>query len=113
MSSGPALAYSTKTSKYRRLVEDAGFVYFELGISPSTTAVFGDQSIVRECAMRVLVKSLQIRRGRRGIEVIVKFLYVLAVIPLGARSGRTGAPSGSDPGHSTGRSKNRRGTRDR
>src|SRR5262249_11356241 len=44
----------------------------------------GDQRVVRERRVRVLVEGLQVRRRRGGVEEVVELLDVLAVVALGA-----------------------------
>src|ERR1700735_5575060 len=43
-------------------------------------AIFGNQLLVREFSVRILVQIFQIRTGRRGVEVVVILFDVLAMI---------------------------------
>ncbi len=82
MSSGPSLAYSRKTSKYRSSSK-----------TPVSRSSYSSSSFVRlrfvssevpvgELALRVLVEVLHVRVGRRRVDVEVVLLHVLAVVPL-------------------------------
>ncbi len=82
MSSAPPLAYSTKTSKYRSVVEDAGVEQLVLELLAGPPAVGLHQVGVRKGRLRVLVEVLHVRVRRRAVEVEVVLLHVLAVVPL-------------------------------
>ena len=67
------------------LVEDAGVEQLELRLPPCRAARFSStQPRVRELALRILVEHLHVRVRRRGVEVEVVLLHVLAVVALGA-----------------------------
>jgi hypothetical protein len=66
------------------LVEDPGVEQLVLGLSAVATRVFGSQRLVRERRLRVLVQPLHVGVRRRGVEVEVVLLHVLAVIAVGA-----------------------------
>ena len=47
-------------------------------------AVFLDELIVGECCLGVLIKRLEVRMGRRGVEVIITLFAIFAVIAFRA-----------------------------
>ena len=65
------------------VVEDPGVDQLVLGLGLAARAVGGDQVVVGELALRVLVEHLQVRRRRRRVQVVVALLDVLAVVALG------------------------------
>src|SRR3989441_1191898 len=65
-------------------LEDAGVHELELGISAAPPLILLDEPRVRKLALRILVETLHIGVGRRGVEVEVIVLDVLAVVPLRA-----------------------------
>ena len=67
------------------VVEDAGVEQLVLQLEPASGTVRGDEIGVRELAQRVAVAVLQVRARRRGVEVEVVLLHVLAVVALGVR----------------------------
>ena len=67
------------------VVEDAGVEQLVLQLEPASSAVRRDEIGVRELVQRVPVAVLQVRARRRGVEVEVVLLHVLAVIALGVR----------------------------
>ena len=89
------------------VVEDPGVDQLVLGLGLAARPVGGEQVVVGELALRVLVEHLQVRRRRRRVEVVVALLDVLAVVALGVgqaeeplleRSGRarsTAPPTGT------------------
>jgi hypothetical protein len=64
------------------VVEDAGVDQLVLEVFSTERLVATDDLIVRVCRLRVLVQVLHVRVGRRGIEIEVVFLHVLAVVCL-------------------------------
>ena len=66
------------------LVEDARVEQLILQLVLSALAVDLDQLLVGKRRLRILVEALEVRVGRRGIDVEVIFLQVLAVVALGA-----------------------------
>ena len=82
MSSGPTLAYSTSTSKKRSPAKTPVSSQLELGLVAAAAAVLVPEPLVRELGLRVAVEQPQVRVGRRGVEVEVLLLHVLAVVPL-------------------------------
>ena len=66
-------------------LEHAGVDQLELSHVLTPPAVFLDQPLIRVGCLRVLVERLQVRMGRRRVEVVVQLLHVLAVIALGPR----------------------------
>ena len=64
------------------LVEDAGVDQFVLGFLAASAAVGEHQLIIRIGGLRILVEVLHVGMGRRGIQVEVVLLEVLAVIAL-------------------------------
>ena len=83
-SSAAALAYSTTTSKYRSSARSAGVDQLELRGPAIPPAVLLDQPRVRERRLGILVEHLHVGVRRRGVEVEVVLLDVLAVIALAA-----------------------------
>src|SRR5207253_8926979 len=69
------------------LVEGPGIDQLELTLVPGPAMVLGDEPVVGKRGLRILVEGLAIGRGRRGVEVIVGLLDVLAVIAF--RPGQT------------------------
>ena len=67
------------------LVEDAGVEDLVLPSAPSAPGVLLDQPTVRKLGLGVLVEVLHVRVGRRRVELVVKLLHVLAVVPLRPR----------------------------
>jgi hypothetical protein len=63
-------------------VEDAGVGELELGHIPAPALVLLHEPGVGELGLGVLVEGLQVRVGRRGIEVEVLLLHILAVVAL-------------------------------
>ena len=84
MSSGPALAYSTTTSKKRSSSRIPVSASSYSGCVSTAARVLGDQVRVRELALRIAVERLEVRAGRRRVEVGVDLLDVLAVVALRA-----------------------------
>ena len=64
------------------LVEDAGVDQFEFRIAARAAAVFLEQLLVGKLGLRILVQALHVGMRRRGIEVEVTLLHVLAVVAL-------------------------------
>src|ERR1700686_3916552 len=64
------------------VVEHIGVDQFELGLPDAATPALFHQSFVGVLGLRILVEHPQVRMRRRGIEVVVEFLHVLAVIAL-------------------------------
>ena len=64
--------------------EDAGVRELELGIVRAAATVLFHELRVGKLGLGVLVERLQVRVRRRGVEVVVAFLHVLAVVALGA-----------------------------
>ena len=64
------------------LVEDARVEQLVLVVLLAASAVGGDEVLVRERALRVLVQTLQVRVRRRAVEVEPVLLGVLAVVAL-------------------------------
>ncbi|HET8586233.1 MAG TPA: hypothetical protein VFM74_00005 [Candidatus Limnocylindria bacterium] len=65
-------------------VEDPRVDELELGILPAARRVLRAQAVIWESGLRVAVARLQVRGGRRGVEVPVDLLDVLAMVPIGA-----------------------------
>ena len=64
------------------IVEQAAVHEFELRLCPAAAAVLLDQPRIRKFGLGIFIERLQIRMGRRGIEVKIAFFHVLAVIAL-------------------------------
>ena len=64
------------------LGEDPGVEQLELRLEPVPVAVPGDERLVGERRLRVLVEVLHVRMGRGAVEVEVILLDVLSVVPL-------------------------------
>src|SRR5215510_13522517 len=62
------------------LVKNAGIDQFELWRAQAAPAIFLDQPSVRIFGLRILVERLHVRMRRRRVEIVVKLLYVLAVV---------------------------------
>ena len=62
------------------LVEDAGVDQFELARVAASVPILLDQLLIREGGLRILVQILHVGVRRRGVQVEVAFLAVLAVI---------------------------------
>ena len=84
MSSGPALAYSMTTSKNRSSSRIPVSASSYSGASRPRRAFSATQVPVRELALRIAVERLEVRAGRRRVEVGVDLLDVLAVVALRA-----------------------------
>ena len=67
------------------VVEGVGIAEFEFAFIPSAAAILFHQRGIRKGALRILVQRLEVRRGRRRVEVVVALLHVLAVIAFRAR----------------------------
>ena len=65
--------------------EQARIEQLEFRIEPPPAQVLLQQPVVREGPLRILVQHLQIGVGRRGVEIVVQLLDVLAVIPFRIR----------------------------
>jgi hypothetical protein len=50
----------------------------------ATAAAFLDELIVGECSLRVFVKRLEVRMGRRRVEVIITLFAIFTVIAFRA-----------------------------
>ena len=61
-------------------IKDPSVFQFELWRMNATVSVFADQTFVRKCCLRILVESFGIRMSRRGIQIVVLFFDVFAVI---------------------------------
>jgi hypothetical protein len=79
----PGLGVLDKDVEVATIVEDAGVEQFVLRPAPAATVVLLDQVRVRELPLRILVEHLQEGVRRRGVEVVVQLLDVLAVVALG------------------------------
>jgi hypothetical protein len=74
------LAYSTNNVEVAIVVKDAGIEQFEFGIIRAAFEILLDQKIIRKLPLRVLVQHLQVRMGRRRIQIVVELFDILAVI---------------------------------
>ena len=83
MSSASALAYSAHDIEVAVVVEDPGVEQLEFGLGLPALAVHPHQGFVGVLRLRILVERLQVGVRRRGVEVVVQLLHVLAVVPLG------------------------------
>ena len=79
---GPALAYSTKTSKYRSSSKIPVSISSYSSSSLDRLRFVSTRSAVGVLPLRVLVEVLHVGVGRRGVEVEVVLLDVLAVVAL-------------------------------
>ena len=70
------------------VVQDAGVEQFKLRRVFVATPVLLDELRVGEFPLRILVEHLQIGVRRRGVEVVVKLLRVLAMIALAVRQAK-------------------------
>jgi hypothetical protein len=53
----------------------------------TATSVLSNEISIRKLSLRILVETLAVGVGRRGIEIVVEFLDVLSMVPL--RAGET------------------------
>ena len=83
------------------VVEHAGVEQLVLRVELAPPAVLGDQVVVRERRLRVVVAPAVPGVAGHGVEVPPVLLDVLAVVAPPRRSARTSAPSGSGRGRST------------
>jgi hypothetical protein len=67
------------------LVKDTGIGQFELAIVLPATPILRHQPAVRELPLRVLIEGLLVGMRGSGIQVVVAFLDVLAVVALVVR----------------------------
>src|SRR5881628_3397730 len=65
-------------------LEDSGVHELELGITAAAPLVLLDEPRVGKLALGILVEALHVRVGRRGVEIEVVVLDVLAMVSLGA-----------------------------
>src|SRR5260370_8323799 len=79
---GRGLGVLDKDVEVAIIVEHPGVDEFEFALVAPAAAVFLDQRRVGKFALRILVQRLEIGSGRRGVEVEVTFLDVLAVVPF-------------------------------
>ena len=64
------------------VIENTALHQLELRFVLAAAAVLFDQPRIRKFGLGIFIKRLQIRMGRRGIEVKIAFFHVLAVIAL-------------------------------
>src|SRR5262249_33878169 len=64
------------------IVEDSRVEQFKLRLVFPTTPVLLNEARIGKLSLGIFVEHLQIRVGRRGIEVVINFFHVFAVIPL-------------------------------
>src|SRR5688572_8414241 len=69
----------------RIAVEHAGIGELELALVLAAAPVLFHEPSVRVLALRILVEPTEVRGRRRGIDVVVELLHVLAVVALGTR----------------------------
>ena len=67
------------------IVEDAGIQQFKFRLVLAAPAIFLHQLRIGKFPLRIFVEHFQVRMRRRGVEVIIKFLHVLAVIAFAVR----------------------------
>ena len=65
------------------VIEDAGVEQLKLWLVLSAAPVLLDEPGVREFTLRILVEHLQVGVRRRGVEIVIQFLHVLAVVAFG------------------------------
>ena len=82
MSSGPALAYLTATSKYRSPSNIPVSISSYSGSNLRPEAIGLHQIGIRISGLRISIEKIHIRMRRRIIQIIVVFLDVLSVITL-------------------------------
>ena len=113
MSFSAGLGVFGKDIEIAVVVKDASVDQFELGRSQTAPPIFLDQTRIGKFRLRIFVERLHIGMRRRRIEVIVKLLYILAVIALGVRSDQKAALLESDRCRSKARAQNKAGIGDR
>ncbi len=62
------------------IVEHASVGQFEFRHLPGPAPVLLRQAFVRKRTLRIFVKHLQVGVGRGGVQVVVEFLHILAVV---------------------------------
>src|SRR6185437_11124475 len=62
------------------LVEDTRVYQLELRLLPRPSSVFINQPLIGKSLMRILVEHLHVAVGGRGVQVVLQFLYVFAMI---------------------------------
>ena len=67
------------------VVKNARVEQFKFHLGLAAFRIFRNELVVGKFPLRILVKHLQVGMRRRRVEVIIKFLHVLAVIALGVR----------------------------
>ena len=78
----PGLGVLDEDVEVTVIVEDARVDQFELGLILAPPAVLLDQPGIGKFPLRVFVEVLEVRVRWRGVEIVVEFLDVLAVIAL-------------------------------
>src|SRR5271170_4184337 len=63
-------------------LEDAGLFDLKLWVELAAAAVLFEQAGIRKLGLRVLVETLEIGVGGRGVEVIINLFHILAVVAL-------------------------------
>src|SRR5262249_41998604 len=64
------------------IVENARVKQLELGSVLAAAAILRDEPVVGKFPLRILVEHFQVGVRRRGVEVVVQFLDILAVVGL-------------------------------
>ena len=82
---GRSLGILDEDIKVTLLVEGVCIDQLELRILFAPAAILFNEPIVGKFPLRILVKHLEIRMRRRGIEIVIKLLNVFAVISLSVR----------------------------
>ncbi len=62
------------------VIEYAGIGQLKFRVELAAAAIFFHEPGVRVCGLGIFVKRFQIRRRRRGVEVVVALLHILAVV---------------------------------
>src|SRR5450631_1999193 len=62
--------------------EDASINQFIFGFSQAARGIHFYQIVIGERSLRIFVKHLHIGMARQAIEIVIKFLYIFAVVAL-------------------------------
>ena len=80
---GRGLGVFHKDVKVAVIVEDARVEQFKFRLLLAAPRIFLHELCVGKFALRIFVEIFQVRMRRRGVEVIINFLHVFAVIAFG------------------------------
>ena len=81
----PGFGVFDKDIEIAVIIEDARIEQFKFRLVLAAPPIFLHQLRIGKFPLRIFVEHFQVRMRRRGVEVIIEFLYVLAVIAFGIR----------------------------